>query len=159
MRNNQRMSILRKETKFWSNIHRGFHADPNGEQTIYVHGKHIRGWWVYGYQVKGSIIGGPSIKDIASAKLRYTVIEDTICRCTGLVVYREGTNICVPIYEYDVISVKMPFCRVKNMVVYYDGHYMRWGLMDFKKKKSGYPIWLDADKDYLIHGTYFDHIY
>lgn len=76
-------------------IFRGFCADENGDKTISVNGREIKGRWVEGYLLQRSIIV-PAAQFITYAKYGdkniithehalefYVVIPETVCQHTG----------------------------------------------------------------------------
>lgn len=82
-------------------LFRGFHANPNGNETITINGKEIKGEWVEGYYVKSIRKSGfennPTIKEIHQIwydkkyengfvveQVYNEVIPETVSQFTGL---------------------------------------------------------------------------
>lgn len=154
------MEQLKQDADFWCKIHRGFCEDPNGDKTIKIGGKIVKGYWVYGYFAPtdngADIIGGTTIDDINSASVRHHIIFNTATRCTGLLIPVEN-GLWKPLFCYDVIDVKRTEKSTphQNMTVYWDGYDMHWACTEMDKSNSG-SIPLKSYYQYKIRGTTFD---
>ncbi len=156
----QTMEQLKENADFWTRIVRGFCEDESGDKTIKIGGEIVTGYWVYGYFVPtengADIIGGRTIDKINSATNRYSVIFNTITRCTGLLIPVEN-GAWKPLFGYDVVDVRITEKSTphKNMTVYWDGYHMLWAVTKMHVPKSG-SMPIKSHYSYTIHGTTFD---
>lgn len=102
-------------------LFKGFHPDKNGSQKVFVDGKWIKGFWVYGYYIKADkhwhkygvhedFIMTSAIQNGGwfVVTQRYSVIRSTVGQCTGLI-DKNGKKI----FEGDVCKFKDSLGYVK----------------------------------------------
>jgi hypothetical protein len=129
------------------------------KKEIRINGKLICGYWVYGYvRPQGDltyIIGGKDIESIGNTSDQHLVINDSVCRCTGLLTPTTD-KFKKPLFQYDVIKIVKPK-EVDNLIVIWDAVRMRWSALDFDSAEYLYK--LTADLAIEVVGNIFDSEY
>lgn len=137
-------------------LFRGFHEDKSGKETIYIDGREIKGFWVYGDLVKcmtenGECIGiKDTIYEVNTNRCNLIpniVIPSTVGQYTGLTA--NGKKI----FEGDIVNFKTTAYHFKNCRIKYQSYYARYCAIDNK----GYEYPMDKIFEYEVIGNIFSN--
>lgn len=147
-------------------LFRGFHESENGKETIYIDGREIKGFWVYGYY----FIHNPELGCFSfdQKPLKHLIIKDGFCdwgfeppinsfevipetvgQFTG--VTANGKKI----FEGDIVNFKTAVYHYKNCRIKYQVCSARYCAID--NHYYEYPMMNEETFEYEIIGNIFSN--